>query len=360
MFPKIKLKLRMIFNILIKMLIINIFLTSTANGKDDPVTEARKALKPLKFENADPEMIKFNHWIIWRYELNDKGKLTKIPYSIGKSGKLYKASSTNPSGWLTFKDVKWAYQSGKYEVDGVGFVFTENDPYCCSDFDHVNDPKTGESNKVALEEVIGLNSRVEESPSGTGWHCIFIGKIPVAGKKKDLEDGTGREMYFSKRYMTMTFDVPPGFTSSINNSEVEGLELFNKYWPDADITRTTGKKNSSSVSTCDIPERVENDPNDLLKDISPTKEQVIALCRNAANGAKFERLFNGDISGYTYNGKPDESRADMGLAGIIACYTNDYHIIKEIIQESALWDEKWERDDYCKRTIMTVIQNRWG
>ena len=45
---------------------------------------------------------------------------------------------------------------------------------------------------------------------------------------------------------------------------------------------------------------------------------------------------------------------------MIAFHTSDYLHNKEIIQESALWDEKWERNDYCQRTIMTAIRNRWG
>lgn len=72
-------------------------------------------------------------------------------------------------------------------------------------------------------------------------------------------------------------------------------------------------------------------------------------------GAKFERLFNGDISKYK-----SKSEADMAIAGMIAFHTSDYFIIKEIVQESELWDEKWVRTDYCQRTIMTAIRNRWG
>jgi putative DNA primase/helicase len=333
----------------------NVVETFTVIGEDvDLVSAARKALKPIKFENADPEMIKYKQWVLWRYELNDKGKLTKVPYSINKTGKIYRASSTNPQDWLTFEDVKNAYESGKYVVDGVGFVFTENDPFSCADFDYVIDPETEEVNKVAHEEAIALNSRVERSPSGTGWHIILYAILPLPGKKTDLEDGTGREMYYSKRFMTMTFDVPSGFPSSINNSEVEGLKLFKRYWPDADETSKTDQKTRSVTPTFEIPEASVNDPDSPFKNLSPTKDRVIEYCRNAPNGAKFDRLFNGNISKYK-----SKSEADMAIAGMISFHTRDYFIIKEIIHESALWDEKWEREDYCQRTIMTAIRNRW-
>lgn len=97
--------------------------------------------------------------------------------------------------------------------------------------------------------------------------------------------------------------------------------------------------------------------NNLSKSFGLTKNQVINFCKNAPSGfgEKFNKIFNGDISMYKSN-----SHADMALAGLIAFYTYDYEIIKDIIHESVLWDKKWERDDYCQRTIMKAIRNRWG
>jgi primase-polymerase (primpol)-like protein len=73
--------------------------------------------------------------------------------------------------------------------------------------------------------------------------------------------------------------------------------------------------------TFDIPEPFVNDPNDPLQDFSPTKDQVLELCRNAPAGfgRKFDRLFNGDISEYK-----SESDADLALAGMMAFHTSDY------------------------------------
>jgi len=323
--------------------------------RTDLVIAARKALKPWIFENAYPEMIPFHQWVLWRYELTDKGKLTKVPYSIGKSDKLYKVSVTDSQNWVLFEDAKAAYESGKYDVDGVGFVFTENDPFTVADFDHVIDPVTNKPDTIALTEASALNSRVELSPSGTGWHCIFKGKMPKPGKKKNLEDGTGREIYCDKRYMTMTFDVPSEFPKQINNSEAEGLQLFTKYWPDVDEPRKTDQRTKSSVSAFNIPESFVNNSNSLLKGLHPAKDQIIDLCRHAPGsfGERFNRLFTGNIPKYK-----SKSEADMAIAGMIAFHTSDYSIIKGIIQESALWDQKWERNDYCQRTIMTAIRNR--
>jgi primase-polymerase (primpol)-like protein len=65
----------------------------------------------------------------------------------------------------------------------------------------------------------------------------------------------------------------------------------------------------------------------------------------------------GDTSDYYF----DESNADIALAGMIAFHTCDHCIIKAIIQDSKLWDEKWEREDYCFGTIDKAIANsRFG
>ena len=124
----------------------------------------------------------------------------------------------------------------------------------------------------------------------------------------------GREMYFDKHYLTVTGEVVEGFPTTINEVDPElVMQLYNKWFPDkkeAPVktdTKTAGKDN---LLPFDIPKSVANRPDCPLKDLFPTKDQVMALCRNAPNGfgEKFDRLFNGDISEYT-TGEPDESKS---------------------------------------------------
>ena len=65
-------------------------------------------------------------------------KPTKIPYQPG--GAL--ASSTDSATWSTFDDVRAAYEAGGF--DGVGFVFTADDPFVGIDLDGCRDAATGE------------------------------------------------------------------------------------------------------------------------------------------------------------------------------------------------------------------------
>ncbi|MBT3270698.1 DUF3987 domain-containing protein [Candidatus Poribacteria bacterium] len=77
---------------------------------------------------------------------------------------------------------------------------------------------------------------------------------------------------------------------------------------------------------------------------------VLDTARNAANGSKFQRLFDhGDMTEYG----DDHSRADMALVAMLAFYTgNDAAAIDRLFRRSALMRDKWaDRADYRDRTI---------
>lgn len=77
---------------------------ATTNSIDvDQTAEAYKALKPLNFANEDPEMKQYKKWLLWNYELNEKGEIAKIPHSSGDDDLvLYEVSPTNNLNWLFF------------------------------------------------------------------------------------------------------------------------------------------------------------------------------------------------------------------------------------------------------------------
>ena len=80
---------------------------------------------------AIPEELKaLPQWVVYRLVWNgERKKYDKIPYQINGN----KAKTNDPSTWTTFKNVLNAANGGKF--DGVGFVFTKDDPYCGIDFD---------------------------------------------------------------------------------------------------------------------------------------------------------------------------------------------------------------------------------
>jgi putative DNA primase/helicase len=83
-------------------------------------------------------------------------------------------------------------------------------------------------------------------------------------------------------------------------------------------------------------------------------EEVISLARSAKNAAKFETLWQGDISGYA-----SHSEADQALISLLAFYTQDEIQLDSLYRQSALCREKWlKRSDYRRSTIEKALSNR--
>jgi hypothetical protein len=138
-------------------------------------------------------------WVVWRKEIV-KGRLAKVPYQPRKPQK--KASSTNRDTWGTFEQALNVAQTGGFQ--GIGYVFSIEDPYCGVDLDHCRNPETGEIAQWAWEIIRRLNSYTEISPSGTGVHILIRGTVPPGGNSKGLPNGGKVEMYSQARYFTMT------------------------------------------------------------------------------------------------------------------------------------------------------------
>ena len=79
-------------------------------------------------------------------------------------------------------------------------------------------------------------------------------------------------------------------------------------------------------------------------------EEIVAKCRSARNAAKFEALWDGEVSGY-----PSPSEADSALIGLLSFYTQDTGQLDRLFQRSGLMREKWNREDYRDRTIANVL-----
>ncbi len=111
------------------------------------------------------------------------------------------ASSTDPATWATYEQATEACRRHKH--DGIGFVFSADDPYTGVDLDKCRDPETGELAPWAAEIVAMFpGAYAEASPSGTGVHIICRGIAPHNGSQ--LYCGGKVEMYDRERYFTVT------------------------------------------------------------------------------------------------------------------------------------------------------------
>ena len=121
-------------------------------------------------DNIPEELKGLKQWVVYRLE-EIKGRLTKPPYQT--NGR--KASATNSSTWCTFEEALAAYETGNF--DGIGLVFTKDDPYCGIDFDGCVSHETKAIEPWAKEWIDKFESYTELSPSKTGTHTIVKGKI---------------------------------------------------------------------------------------------------------------------------------------------------------------------------------------
>ena len=142
------------------------------------------------------ELTECPQFVIWRREQRPgEDKPTKVPYDPHTGGK---AQSNNSKTWGSLDDVLGACERSGY--DGIGFVFSPEDPYTGIDLEKCRNPNTGEIAPWP-QKIINLfpGAYVEVSPSGTGVHIIVKGTLPEGGRKKGKV-----EMYDQGRYFTMT------------------------------------------------------------------------------------------------------------------------------------------------------------
>ena len=90
------------------------------------------ALEPLKGDRR---------FIDWRWEVNEKGKRTKVPYCANNPRR--KASSTDPATWSDYETAAATHARG--EADGIGYCLYGRDcEFGAFDLDNCRDPETGE------------------------------------------------------------------------------------------------------------------------------------------------------------------------------------------------------------------------
>ena len=149
----------------------------------------------VAYENLPQELKQREQWT--NYQLrhrNGDPKVTKVPVN-GATGEL--TSTMDRTTWISFAAAERA--AAAEGVDGIGFVFTGDDPYTGVDLDGVRDPETGELEPAARAIIASLDSYTEISQSGTGVHTIVRGALPAGRRRKGKT-----EVYDAKRYFVMT------------------------------------------------------------------------------------------------------------------------------------------------------------
>ena len=171
-------------------------------------------------DNIPPELSSRPQWVGWIGKPQSGSiKLNKIPINP-MSGKA--ASSTDPKTWGTFEQAVAWYQSQVKRpgfIGGIGFVFSENDPYSGIDFDHCRDPETGVLRDWSKTILQSLDSYTEVSPSLEGVKVFCKAKKLKSIKKDNIE------VYFTARFFTVTGRWVGDYSGNIMDRSKELLEL---------------------------------------------------------------------------------------------------------------------------------------
>src|SRR5215208_4462093 len=264
-----------------------------------------------------------DQFVAWREEDRD-GDLTKVPYSAYGG----RASTTNPDTWAPFKAaIEFAQENS---MNGVGFVFSEDDLIAGIDLDKCRNPETGEIASWARKIVAALDSYTEVSPSGTGLHIFAKATLPGKNNRKGPV-----EMYESRRYFTLTGARLSGTPAEIQERQEVLERLYRHVFKDE---KAADEANGHKARPMDVGDG-----------------ELLELAMQAKNGEKFSRLWRGDTSDYA----GDESRADLALCSLLAFWTDgDTERMDWLFRQSGLMRDKWNRRDYRERTFMKVLEGK--
>ena len=154
------------------------------------------AVEPRRAAPRVPaELLDLAQWCLWGF---DNGR--KRPMALGG----YWGSSTNPATWGEYGEAVEALQRVA-KAEGIGFVFTEADPYTGIDLDDCLDD-AGRLKDWAvpiLQRFAGTYAEV--SPSGSGIKMWCQGTIAAADKFA-YQDGA-IEIYSTARFFTVTGNI---------------------------------------------------------------------------------------------------------------------------------------------------------
>src|SRR5437879_363492 len=167
------------------------------------------------------ELTPYPQFVVWKYTLENQ-KLKKRPYQP----KTHLPAKTNdPSTWTDVTVALRTLATGRY--NGIGFVFTESDPFTGIDLDACVG-KDGSIAPWAQEIITTLASYTEYSPSKLGVHVLTELQKPFSGAGRKRGN---IEVYATDRFFTLTTDQVPGTPTTIAQRQDAIEALYQRIAP---------------------------------------------------------------------------------------------------------------------------------
>ena len=280
------------------------------------------------------------------------GKIDKIP--IGPQG--YGVSVVDPSQWVTADEALAAAPAldenaaalGATGV-GVGFVFTEADPFFFFDIDGAAQPNGEWSPLAQMLCQHFQGAAIELSQSGAGLH--IFGQCPNPPAHGNRNEALGLELYTSKRFAALTGAGAIGDANAAMAPQIHGLiaqyfpanaALELDDWTDEPTPEWNGPADDSEL---------------LMRMLSCAPSAASAFGGRATVG----QLWDGDADALA-DAYPDgtgakaynASAADAALCQHLAFWTGkDCERMERLFGFSGLVREKWtDRENYRRPTIL--------
>jgi hypothetical protein len=253
---------------------------------------------------------------------------------------------------------------------GVGFVFTEADPFWFLDLDGCLLADGSDWSPLA-KQLCGAfaGAAVEVSQSGQGLHIFGTGRPPLHRTKPPENIKANLdcdiEFYHFGRFAALTGTGASG-NSATDFSHLLPSLVANYFPPDHQVTAyndgmPTGDLMSVWAAMCDQGPceewRGPADDDELIRRALRSQSTAAAF----GGRASFADLWTGNLEALT-KAWPDEgraydcNRADAALAQHLAFWTGkDCERIARLMERSAIARDKYSRPDYLPRTILGAV-----
>jgi len=257
------------------------------------------------------ELKQRKQWVLWKYEMNKNGKMTKIPYNA-KTHK--KADSTDSYTWCDFNTTLSAYAI-REEYSGIGFVMTGKEGIIGIDVD----------GRIEKDLIEMFDSYAELTPSGNGCRIFIKGNVDLY-----VKNVANYEVYNNQRFFTVTGNV---LGSNLTIADREGKF---KQWYEKLVDRKiiSEKKNISTADLQQFPvEKLADEDDDLL---------LVKVFKQAKYGHLDAMRYAGMIPECDYtDGKPDTSRSRWHLIKTLYSFIQDRDKVFNLLLKSGLDKSKW-------------------
>lgn len=277
-----------------------------------------------QFGGIPRELRALRQWVMWRFDWSEKsGQWAKVPYQpTGEHAKTNDAST-----WHTFQAVLTAFERKAQKFDGIGFVFSEDTPYCGIDLDGcvIRDEDEFRLSDFALRLLDRVQTYTEFSPSYTGLHLIGKAENFDAFKTNQIE------VYTKERYFTFTgcsWQLDALTVNDVNEPVKFVISKLKEQKEREAEAQRQGKQKEYQAK-----QQQQQTTQNL------TVDQLLSVAFRSANGDKIKRLFEGS----TFEYGDDQSSADLALCRLLAFYSQGSRdVLDAMFRKSRLMRPKWD------------------